>query len=102
VNGKKTYYVSVQSGSVLSDVDSDAFEFEIRADEQDLAKLEELFENRRDSEMATFKRSFVPGLPYHQDEENDMYDEDLREVYRLVYELGTEKSRQFIEQMGVL
>jgi len=102
MNDRRTYYVSVQSGSILEDDRTDAFEFEIKANVRELDKLQKLFEIREDAEHATFRRSFVPGVPYHQDEENDDYDAGMREVYRMIHQLGTKKSRKQIETMGVL
>jgi hypothetical protein len=44
----------------------------------------------------------TPAIPYHQDVQNDAYDASLRQVYRLIHELGTPETRAHIESMGVL
>lgn len=99
---KKTYYVSVQSGAVLEDRGATPFEFEIRATEKEIAQLQELFEYKEDAENLNFAHSFVPGIPYHQAEENDLYDTGLQSVYRMIHRLGTDRTRKQIEEMGIL
>jgi|HigsolmetaAR203D_1030402.scaffolds.fasta_scaffold02297_9 hypothetical protein len=99
---RKTYYVSVQAGTVLEDRESAAFEFEIQATEKEVEQLMELFEAREDAEASTFLRGTTPGLPYHQDPENDSYDDALYEVYRMIHRLGTPETKEHIEKMGIL
>ena len=93
-NEKKRYYVSVQADTIMNNRGDSSFEFEIDATEEDIAKLKELFEDKEDSDNRTYLRSHLLGIPYHQDEENDAYDSHLTEVYRLLYELGTESTRK--------
>ena len=102
MNEKKTYYVSVQAGTVLEDKEAAAFEFEIRATEKELNKLRLAFEEVDDAATDTFFRSGVPGVPYHYDKENDVYDDALVRVYRMIYDLGTPETKKHIENMGVL
>lgn len=99
---KQTYYVSVHENSILQDKQASSFEFEIQATEQELAKLQQLFEEKDDAELLTFRRSFIPGVPYHDDPQNDLYDEGMKAVYKMVYDLGNERTRTHIEKMGVL
>lgn len=99
---KKTYYVSVQAGTVVTSIDDSSFEFVIQATDKEIQKLEELFEALDDAEDETFTRGMIPAIPYHQDEENDTYDASLRRVYELIHQLGNEQTRRTIEGMGVL
>lgn len=99
---KQTYYVSVHEGTALEDVSAADFEFEIRATQGELDRLEQLFQEKDEAENRTFVRGMTPGIPYHQDEPNDTYDEVLLRVYRLIYDLGTSETKQHIEQMNVL
>lgn len=98
---KQTYYISVQSGSILQDRNADEFEFQIEATEKEIEQLLELFEYREAAENANFRRSFIPGIPYHQDEANDIYDAGMRAVYQMVHRLGTEETKKQIEDMGL-
>ncbi|MDP5274696.1 hypothetical protein [Chengkuizengella axinellae] len=99
---RKKYYVSVQSGAILEDQTADSYEFEIYASNKELTELEELFNFREDAENATFIRSFIPALAYHNDQENDDYDAVLSGIYKKIHELGTEVTRRQIERMRVL
>lgn len=96
---KKTYYVSVQAGSVLENEGDAAYEFEIVASEQEVEALMEQFGTLSDADNATAFRAHLPGVPYHQDAELDGYDTALTEVYRTLYELGTEETKQTIADM---
>jgi hypothetical protein len=99
---KKTYYVSVQAGTAVEQRDAAPFEFVIEATPRDLDKLQELFEEKNEADDDTFTRAMTPAIPYHQDVQNDAYDASLRQVYRLIHELGTPETRAHIESMGVL
>ena len=79
---KKTYYVSVQAGSVLENKEDAAYEFEIVATEQEVEQLAEQFEMLSDADNATAARGILPGVPYHQDDEQDIYDHTLTDIYR--------------------
>jgi len=98
---RKTYYVSVGAGQVLQDPEAASFEFAIRANEAELDKLQELFEEIQDAdedEALSYK-----GSPTVSDSpENDTYDALLQEVYRMLHELGTHETRRHIESMNVL
>ena len=99
---KTTYYVSVQAGTAIEDIEAASFEFVIEATPKELDKLQTLFEEMDEAEDDTFTRGFLPTIPYHQDPQNDEYDESLKRVYRLIHELGTADTRRQIEAMGVL
>jgi hypothetical protein len=99
---KKTYYVSVQAQTVFENQGDSAYEFEIQADEQQISRLVELFENQLENEQDTAQRAIVPGMPYHRDVENDRYDATLKEIYKAIYSMGTEETRKHIQSMGIL
>lgn len=99
---RKTYYVSVQSKTVMENQGDAAYEMEINATEEDLLRLEELFEEEEDYELGTYVRAHNPTVPYHHDRENDGYDAVLKEVYRTLHELGTAQTKKHIEGMGIL
>ncbi|BBI32441.1 hypothetical protein [Cohnella abietis] len=98
---KKTYYVSVGAGQVLEDKEAAAFELSIYANEAELDKLKELFEETQDAdEDEAFHFS---GLPTVSDSpENDTYDALISDIYRMIYELGTDETKRHIETMDIL
>lgn len=99
---KKTYYVSVQSESIMENQGDSGYEFEIKASEREVGKLQELFEELDDWDNATAVRAHIPYVQYHDDPENDAYDKYLQAIYQKIHELGTPDTRQHIESMGIL
>ncbi|GIP38116.1 hypothetical protein J31TS4_13960 [Paenibacillus sp. J31TS4] len=104
---KQTYYVSIAPNEIVPDpLPSNTTQFEILADDGDLARLQDLFEKTTDTENRLVERASTPYEEFEQEEEqdekNELYDERLQNVYRLIYELGTEKTRAHIRKMDVL
>jgi hypothetical protein len=100
-DGRKTYYVAVGSGEVLEDKGAAAFEFEIRANEAELNRLQKMFAELASDDEASLYR--YPGwLSAGEAEMNAVTDGHLRGIYRLLYELGTEETKRHIASMHVL
>jgi hypothetical protein len=99
---KTTYYVSVQSGSILRDQGAAAYEFEIEASDEDISELEELFKDRDEAEDGNYVRAQLPAIPYHIDDANDIYDDSLQVIYAKLYECGTDETKRHIERMNIL
>ncbi len=101
-DGKRNYYVSVQSSSIVKHRGDMSYEFEILATEDEAQELQRLLDSKDQAENGTYLRSHVPFLPYHNDASNDKYDEAIMTVYRKLHELGTSETRMFIANMGIL
>ncbi|CAG7624564.1 hypothetical protein PAESOLCIP111_02636 [Paenibacillus solanacearum] len=100
---KKTYYITVGSAEILEPEDVIGnFELEILATEDEIDQLEELFDDRLDSEEASAVRSHIPFREYHHDEPNDDYDRSLAQIYKLLHQLGTPETKKHIESMNIL
>ncbi|UFJ41181.1 hypothetical protein LOK74_01060 [Brevibacillus humidisoli] len=99
---KKRYYVSVQAGTVLENKGDAAYEYEIEATPEEVQALMILLEEKYDDDWLTFFRAHISGVPYHYDRENDLYDNDLREIYSLIHRLGTEETKRQIESAGLV
>jgi hypothetical protein len=98
---RKTYYVSVGAGQVLADPEAAAFELEIQANDQELDKLHELFEEIQDAdEDNAFHFNGLPSVS--DDPEDETYNSLFRDIYRLLHELGTRETREHIESMNIL
>lgn len=98
----KTYYVSVQSLTIMERQGDGPYEFEINATKEQVDQLNEIFEKMKTADQQAYWSSHVPFIPYHEDKENDTYDLHLRNAYRLIYELGTEETKKHIESMNIL
>ncbi|MEW9668810.1 hypothetical protein [Ammoniphilus sp. 3BR4] len=99
---KKRYYVNVEHGIILDDQGADTYEFEVDATEQELQQLQDLFDKTHQKEMGTWLRAHTPYIQYHDDEDNHEYDHSLQQVYRMLHQLGTAKTKDHIESMGIL
>lgn len=99
---RKTYYVSVQAGSILEDPEAAAYELVINANEEELNKLQELFEelvSMDEAQAFHFLRS-----PYGTASDaqiNAGVDWFTKEIYRMLYQLGTQETRNHIATMGL-
>ncbi|MEC0229216.1 hypothetical protein [Paenibacillus alba] len=99
---KKTYYINVGTGEVLEDKAALNYEFEISATEEELDKLQELFEETDNSSQGSYATSWMPWNVYYSNEANQEYDYYLTEVYRAIHQLGSEQTKRHIESMNVL
>lgn len=99
---KKTYYIEVGSGSVLTESTNSPYEFKIEATEEEIHQLLALFDARDRADWGTFIRSHIPIMPYHLDKENDQYDHNLYEIYQMIHELGSPETKNQIELLGIL
>jgi len=99
--GRRTYYVAVGPGQILTDRGAASFEFSIQATEAEIDKLEELFQEAEDAnEDEIFDYS---GSPLVSDSpENETYDALLQNIYRMLHDLGTDETKRHIESMNIL
>jgi hypothetical protein len=65
--------------------------FQIQATDKEVRQLKELFHEIKKADWKTYGRAQVPFLEYHHDPHNDEYDDKLREIYKMLYELGNEE-----------
>ncbi|MBW5447817.1 hypothetical protein GE107_17315 [Cohnella sp. CFH 77786] len=99
---RKTYYVSVGAGQVLEDKEAAAFEFEIRANEEELNKLQELFEETSSADEAAGLHFMGPITVESAEDRNSDYDAQIQQIYEWIHQLGTERTKRHIESMGIL
>ncbi|UUZ80269.1 hypothetical protein LJK88_35915 [Paenibacillus sp. P26] len=99
---KMTYYVSVQSRTIMLHQGDAAYELEIEATPDEIRELQELFEDKEDFELDTFSRAHYLATEYHHDRSNDGYDMVLKDIYQKLYALGTDETKRHIESMNIL
>jgi len=99
---KHKYYVSVQSNSIVREQGATPYEFEIYATQQEVDELQHLLEMKMNSDDRTYFRAHLPAYPYHVDPENDAYDHYLQQVYKQIYQCGTEETKQAMQEMRIL
>jgi hypothetical protein len=98
---KNNYYVSVQASTILENQGDAAYEFIIHATPEEMNYLQDMMNEKMEYDDATSIRAHLPGLPYHQDVENDEYDDSLKQIYKKIYEYGDDAAKKTIASMGL-
>ncbi|MFC4387190.1 hydrolase [Gracilibacillus marinus] len=90
---KKTYYVNIATQEISQIPYGTNTQFTIEATDEEVFLLREKFNEVRSAEFSTYIRAHIPFVPYHNDPENDAYDEGLSGAYQMIYKLGTEETK---------
>jgi hypothetical protein len=93
---KNTYYVSLVGQMISQSPDASSWDFKIAATSEEVKRLRALFDNLYTADGKSYWRSHIPFMEYHHDQPNDDTDETLKQIYGLLYELGDEKTKAFI------
>ncbi len=101
---RKRYFVSVQARQILEDAEAAAYELEILATESQRQELRILLEElvERDEAQLSFYAMRPVAMGEAQDVMGDDYDVAIVQVYRLLYECGSEQTKRHIESMHIL
>lgn len=104
---KKTYYVSIYFGTHAGEIhkqkdeNSAVFQYEIEATPKEIEQLEKLFTEIGQTEMAFFAKAHIPFLN-NEASENTEEDKEIQRIYQMIYQLGTEKTRNQLREIGVI
>ena len=99
---KKTYYVNMQAREISQIKFQNNHHYQITATKDEVDELRRLFNKVYDADRDAYWRSHIPFVPYHHDMANDQYDEAFTEALQLIYNLGDEQTRAYIDTTGVL
>ena len=100
---KRRYYVSVQAKTLVPNQGDAPYELEIDATIDDKHRLERIFNEIDKYDEATgVQTAFIPPITNWSQENNDGYDYFLKQAYQMIYDLGTEETRNHIRQMRIL
>jgi len=100
---KTRYYVSVQAKTITINQGDASYELEIDATGQDVERLKQLFNEMDHNDFVSgFRTVSGVSMPYHLDEPNDRYVNNIKDVYRMLHNLGTEETKQHIREMNIL
>lgn len=99
---RRKYYINMQSRKISEDNIQNEFPFAIYATDEEVGRLQRKFNEIYDAELSTYWRAHVPFIPYHKDGSNDQYDSLYTDVLEMIYNLGDEQTKQYIDQSGVL
>ncbi|QHT62105.1 hypothetical protein GXP70_20400 [Paenibacillus lycopersici] len=102
---RKPYYVSVQAGSILEDPTAAAYELAITANEEELNRLQELLEEYSSMDekqvMDYWTNPFIGAGVDNDRLLNEGTDGLIVDIYRLLYELGTDETKHHVATMGL-
>ena len=102
---KMIYWVSVANHEIVPQGKGNNYEFEIEANEQELAQLREKLETAEQIDRKLVRRAGTPYEVYTQagqEVKTLPYDRRLIEIYRIIYDLGLPKTKEHIEKMNIL
>lgn len=99
---KQKYYVNIGDGEISQIKYHNNAQFTIYASDEEVRRLRQKFDNMHEASFNAYLRAHVPIVPYHNDKPNDDYDHNIAEVYRMLYELGDDATKQHIKQLNIL
>lgn len=99
---KESYYVNLQKREISQIEEENKHGLTINATPDEVSSLRSMFSQIEAADHSTFFRSHVPIMPYHNDAGNEQYDKTFKEVASLLYELGDEDTKGYINESGVM
>lgn len=105
---KKTYYVTIHSGGMTGevreqpDLNDSFYDFEISATPEEIQRLESLFEEAHREDAQTFVDAHIPLVPRDNFGNSEAFDQKLKRVYQMIYDLATPETKRKMEQTGVV
>ncbi|GGF89546.1 hypothetical protein [Paenibacillus aceti] len=97
---RKMFYVSVQGRSVLDDPEATSYEWVIRATPEEADSIRYKLQQLGEKEESTFLAYTFPWPDSPEDVVNHSYQSVLDGLYREIYRLGTEETRQLLQRVG--
>ncbi|WP_010678505.1 hypothetical protein [Bacillus timonensis] len=99
---RKTYYIAVGSGEISQVKSGSTWEYKIEATDEEIQQLRKLFDANYSNEVENFLRAHVPFIEYHYDSSNDKYDTNMLQIFQMIYQLGDQEAKDFIQSEGIL
>ncbi|MGM8365154.1 hydrolase [Virgibacillus sp. W0181] len=99
---KEKFYVSIASGEISRSRYHNNDDFTIYATEEEVRQLRTRIDNMYHADFNSFWRSHVPFKPYHNDKANETYDDEITNTFQMLYKLGDEQAKEYINSTGIL
>ncbi|MFD2208176.1 hydrolase [Virgibacillus halophilus] len=99
---KQKYYVNLASQQISTVRFENNDSYVIYASEEEVRNLRQKLNHMHEGDMNAFFRAHVPIMPYHNDRGNDHYDSGMSEAFQIIYDLGDEKTKEHLTDIGVL
>lgn len=101
---KKQYFVSIAEQEITDiPIPGQGADYEIMASDQDIEKIKQLFQSADQHEKDA--STYIILKPFDEwgvDDNREGYSRDIQEVYEMIYQLGTEDTKNKISQLGIL
>lgn len=99
---KEKYYVSLASREISRSRYHNNDDFTIYATAQEVERLRSRLDDMYHTDLNSFWRSHIPIKSYHDDKENEVYDQEITHVFQMLYELGDDYTKEYIIGIGIL
>jgi len=100
---KRRYYVSVQARTMVPNQGDAPYELEIDATEDEAERLGRIFDEiDKYDEALGVQTAFIAPITDMNHENKSGYDYFLKQAYKLIYDLGSEETREHIHSMHIL
>ncbi|WP_226580098.1 hydrolase [Halobacillus litoralis] len=96
------YYINMGTREISLNHDANNDDFVIYATSDEVITLREVFNALEEADNRSFYRAHIPFMPYHQDQDNDDTDADMKKAFQQIYDLGDDTTKHHIAEMGVL
>ncbi|WP_211747246.1 hypothetical protein [Paenibacillus sp. Marseille-Q4541] len=96
-----TYYVSITQ-QLIHQEPTEANDYEVQLNQDELSRMQDLMSSIGNEDEYTFKRTPVPYKSADHDDANEKFTDRIQELYQLIYDNGTEKTRETIREQRVL
>lgn len=100
---KKTYYIAVHDGEI-TDIDTPTGEhkYEIEATNEEIKEIEILISRKRKHSGDATKFLAKPFNEQGVDNERQSHDDEQKKIYKMIYKLGTLKTKNELNELGIL
>lgn len=101
MSNRKSYFVSISKQEITDISIPGSNGFEIKATDDDIVELNRLFNKKDDHGTTAVEYLAKPFNEWGADDERDEFESYLMSVYRKLYELGTNETREQIKTMDI-
>ena len=101
-NVRKHYFITVDTEDIREiSIPDSGIEYEIIASENEIKEIENLFKEKNQNAKDAVKFLAKPFDEWGADDERSAYGEHLIEIYRKIYHLGTEETKEKINELSI-
>lgn len=99
---KDVYYVSVSAGTVTAEENRTTDQLSVYATPGEIDQLMALFARRSATDDIMNLRAVIPYKSADHDPSTDKYNEQMLDIYRMIFRIGTEETRRHLIHMDIL